>query len=108
MNEKDLKKVIDLQQRIIKLSEKIKQDVIRHNKMVIDELRPLAEGILHNTIYEHEGYTYRRGRVFSQLELNDYGLGVKADALATLRKLEKEDAPVVNEGSRKESTKPKS
>jgi hypothetical protein len=108
MNEKDLKKVIDLQQRIIKLREKIKQDVIRHNKMVIDELRPLAEGILHNTIYEHEGYTYRRGRVFSQLELNDYGLGVKADALATLRKLEKEDAPVANEGSRKESTKPKS
>ena len=108
MNEKDLKKVIDLQQRIIKLREKIKQDVIRHNKMVIDELRPLAEGILHNTIYEHEGYTYRRGRVFSQLELNDYGLGVKADALATLRKVEKEDAPVVNEGSRKESTKLKS
>ena len=108
MNEKDLKKVIDLQQRIIKLREKIKQDVIRHNKMVVEELRPLAEGILHNTIYEHEGYTYRRGRVFSQLELNDYGLGVKAEALATLRKLEKEDAPVANEGSRKKSTEPKS
>ena len=108
MNEKDLKKVIDLQQRIIKLREKIHQDVIRHNKMVVDELRPLAEDILHNTIYEHEGYTYRRGRVFSQLELNDYGLGMKADALATLRKLEKEDAPVADETSRKKSTTAKS
>jgi len=104
MNEKDLKKVIDLQQRIIKLREKIQQDVIRHNKMVVEELRPMAEDILHNTIYEHEGYTYRRGRVFSQLELEDYGLGVKAEGLSTLRKLEKEDAPVVNETSRKEST----
>ena len=108
MNEKDLKKVIDLQQRIIKLRERIHADVIRHNKMVIDELRPLSEEILHNTIYEHEGYTYRRGRVFSQLELNDYGLGAKADALATLRKLEKEDAPVVNETSRKKPTKSES
>lgn len=108
MNEKDLKKVVDLQQRIIKLREKIQQDVIRHNKMVVEELRPMAEDILHNTIYEHEGYTYRRGRVFSQLELNDYGLGVKADALATLRKLEKKDAPVVNETSRKKSTESES
>jgi hypothetical protein len=108
MNEKDLKKVIDLQQRIIKLREKIHQDVLRHNKMVIDELRPLAEDILHNTIYEHDGATYRRGRVFSQLELNDYGLGVKADALAFVRKVEKEDAPATNETSRKKSTKSES
>lgn len=108
MNEKDLKKVVDLQERILKLASKIQADVQRHNRMVTEELRPMAEDILHNTIYEHEGYTYRRGRVFSQLQLEDYGLGVKAEGLATLRKLEKEDAPVINEASREESTKSES
>lgn len=108
MNEKDLKKIIDLQERIIKLRVKIQDDVLRFNKMITEELRPLAEGVLHNTIYEHEGATYRRGRVFTQLQLTDYGLGVKAESLAFVRKLEKEDAPAVDETSRKKSTKSKS
>ena len=108
MNEKDLKKVVDLQERILKLASKIQADVQRHNRMVTEELRPMAEDILHNTIYEHEGYTYRRGRVFSQLQLEDYGLGVKAEGLATLRKLEREDAPAIDETSRQESTKSES
>ena len=108
MNEKDLKKVIDLQERIDKLAVKIAGDVHRHNRMVTEELRPLCEDILHNTIYEHEGYTYRRGRVFSQLQLEDYGLGIKAEGLATLRKLEKKDAPTTDEGSRQKSTQSKS
>lgn len=108
MNEKDLKKVIDLQERILKLASKIQADVHRHNRMVTEELRPMAEDILHNTIYEHEGYTYRRGRVFSQLQLEDYGLGVKAEGLATLRKLEREDAPAIDETSRQKSTKSES
>ena len=108
MNEKDLKKVVDLQERIEKLAVKIASDVHRHNRMVIDELRPLCDDILHNTIYEHEGYTYRRGRVFSQLQLEDYGLGVKAEGLSTLRKLEKQDAPATNETGRQKSTKSES
>lgn len=108
MNEKDLKKIIDLQDRIIKLRVKIQDDVLRFNRMIIQELRPMSEDILHNTLYEHEGCTYRRGRVFAQLQLEEYGLGVKAEGLAFVRKLEKEDAPAIDETSRQKPTKSKS
>lgn len=93
MNTKDIKKIVELQGKVIKLRERILNDVKRHNEMVIDELRPLTSDVLHNTIYELNGVLYKRGRVFSQLDCQDYGLGPKADGLATLRKVEVKDAP---------------
>jgi hypothetical protein len=98
MNEKDIRKVVELQGRIIKLQDRIMKDVERHNNLVLQELRPLTDDILHNTIYEVNGITYRRGRVFCQLECTEYGLGPKAEGLATLRKIvvEETDAPADN------------
>lgn len=93
MNDKDLKKLVELQGRLIKLRERIKQDVKKHNDLLINEIRPLTDGLLHNTIYQVGPMTYKRGRVFSQLDLQDHGLGPKADGLATLRRVEVEDAP---------------
>ena len=99
MKPQELKKIVELQGRIIKLREKIKMDVGKHNEIVIDQLLPLMEAVLHNTIYQHETTLYKRGRVFSQLECGEYGLGVKAEGLATLRKLEVKDAPSDDEES---------
>jgi hypothetical protein len=99
MKTQDVKKIVELQGKIIKLRERILNDVKRHNDMVISELRPLTTDVLHNTIYELNGVTYKRGRVFSQLDCQDYGLGPKADGLATLRKVEVKDAPSNNEES---------
>jgi hypothetical protein len=93
MKTQDVKKIVELQGKIIKLRERILNDVKRHNEMVIGELRPMTHDVLHNTIYELNGVIYKRGRVFSQLECLDYGLGPKADGLATLRKVEVRDAP---------------
>lgn len=96
MKGQDIKKVVELQGKIIKLKERILADVIRHNQMVVKELRPMLEGVQYNTIYQVGDMTYKRGRSFCQLECEDYGLGPKADGLATLRKIvvENTDAPV--------------
>jgi len=101
MNEKEVKKLVELQGKILKTRARIEDDVKRHNRMVVDELRPMTEDILHNTIYQVGSVTYKRGRVFCQLQLEDYGLGAKAEGLATLRVLdeEKEDAPTVKPAS---------
>jgi len=93
MNEKDVKKLVELQGKILKLRERIEADVKRHNRMITDELRPMTEDILHNTIYQVGSMTYKRGRVFCQIQCEDYGLGAKAEGLATLRKIETEDIP---------------
>lgn len=100
MNDKDLKKIVEAQGKIIKLRQRIMQDVIRYNALVVDELRPMTHDILHNTIYEQYGIRYKRGKVFSQLQCEDYGLGVKADGLAALRHLEKSNAASNIEESR--------
>lgn len=93
MNDKDLKKIVELQGKILKTRERIRQDIERHNKMVVDELRPMVKDVLPNTIYEHNGILYKRGRLFTQLQYEDYGLGIKAEGLATLRHVEvKKDA----------------
>lgn len=88
MNDKDLKKIVELQGKIIKARERIRQDIERHNRMVVDELRPMVQDVLHNTIYEHNGILYKRGKIFTQLQYEDYGLGIKAEGLATLRHVE--------------------
>ena len=95
MKTADIKKVVELQGKIIKLKDRIMKDVERHNTMVIDELRPMVEGILPSTIYQVGDMTYKRGRLFCQLECQDYGLGIKAEGLATLRRIvvEDKDAP---------------
>ena len=95
MKTTDIKKVVELQGKIIKLKDRIMKDVERHNTMVIDELRPMLEGVLPSTIYQVGDMTYKRGKLFSQLECQDYGLGVKAEGLATLRRIivEDRDAP---------------
>jgi len=71
------------------------KDVERHNTMVIDELRPLLDDVQYATIYQVGDMTYKRGKVFCQLDCTDYGLGIKADGLATLRRIvvEDKDAP---------------
>jgi tRNA threonylcarbamoyladenosine modification (KEOPS) complex Pcc1 subunit len=91
MKEADIKKVVELQGKIIKLRDRIMKDVARHNQMVCDELRPMSEKILHNTIYQVGDMTYRRGRIFCQLDCDDFGLGIKAEGLATLRRIVVED-----------------
>ena len=101
MKTADIKKVVELQGKILKLADRINKDVARHNSMVIDELRPMLEEVQYNTIYQLGDMTYKRGRVFCQLQCEPYGLGIKADGLATLRRIVLEDsnAPVDNEES---------
>ena len=91
MKTTDIKKVVELQGKIIKLKDRIMKDVERHNSMVIDELRPMLEGVLPSTIYQVGDMTYKRGRLFHQLDCQDYGLGIKAEGLATLRRIIVED-----------------
>jgi hypothetical protein len=91
MKEADIKKVVELQGKIIKLKDRILKDVERHNKMVIEELRPAVEEVQYSTIYQVGDMTYKRGRLFCQLECEDYGLGIKAEGLATLRRVVVED-----------------
>jgi len=95
MKTTDIKKVVELQGKILKLKERINKDVKRHNDMVIDELRPMLDDVQYNTIYQVGDMLYKRGREFCQLECEDYGLGIKADGLATLRRIivENKDAP---------------
>ena len=45
--------------------------------MLIEELLPLTKDLLHSTIYQINDMTYKRGRVFEQLDCNDYGVGIK-------------------------------
>jgi len=101
MKEQNIKKIVEVQGRILKLKDRINKDVIRHNQMVLDELRPLLEEVQYNTIYQVGDMTYRRGREFCQLDCEDYGLGIKADGLATVRRVvvEDEDAPSDNSES---------
>ena len=95
MKTTDIKKVVELQGKILKLKDRIDKDVRRHNEMVIDELRPMLEDVQYNTIYQVGDMLYKRGKEFCQLDCEDYGLGVKADGLATLRRIivENKDAP---------------
>lgn len=92
MKHADVKKLVELQGKVIKLKDRIMKDVLRHNEMVVQELRPMTEDLLHNTIYQVGDMTYKRGKVFCQLECEDYGLGVKAEGLASLRKIVVEDS----------------
>ena len=87
MKEKDVRKVVELQGKLIKLRTRIMQDVEKHNGMLIDQLLPLTKDLLHSTIYQIGDTTYKRGRVFEQLDCTDYGIGVKAEGLATLRRI---------------------
>lgn len=95
MKTADIKKVVELQGKIIKLKDRIMKDVERHNTMVLDELRPLLDDVQYNTIYQVGDMLYKRGKEFCQLNCDDYGLGIKADGLATLRRIvvENKDAP---------------
>jgi len=95
MKTADIKKVVELQGKIIKLKDRIMKDVERHNTMVIDELRPLLDDVQYSTIYQVGDMLYKRGKEFCQLNCEDYGLGIKADGLATLRRIvvENKDAP---------------
>lgn len=87
MNEKDVRKVVELQGKLIKLRARIMQDVDKYNEILMQDLRPLTEGLIHNTIYQIGDMTYKRGKVMSQLDCKDYGLGIKVDGLATLRRV---------------------
>jgi len=87
MKTTDIKKVVELQGKILKLKARIDKDVRRHNEMVIDELRPMLEDVQYNTIYQVGDMLYKRGKEFCQLDCEDYGLGIKADGLATLRRI---------------------
>jgi len=91
MKTADIKKVVELQGKIIKLKDRIYKDVERHNEMVLKELRPMLEGVQYSTIYQSGDMTYKRGKVFCQLDCDEYGLGLKADGLATLRRIIVED-----------------
>ena len=95
MKTADIKKVVELQGKIIKLKDRIMKDVERHNTMVMDELRPMLNEVQYNTIYQVGDMLYKRGKEFCQLDCDDYGLGIKADGLATLRRIvvEDKDAP---------------
>ena len=106
MKEKEVRKVVELQGKLIKLRARIMQDVEKHNEMLVEELRPLTEDLLHNTIYQIGDMTYKRGKVFEQLDCSAYGTGVKADGLATIRKIVvgNGDADIDDEKSRATSS----
>ena len=106
MKEQNIKKVIELQGKIIKLKDRIYKDVERHNEMVLQELRPMLEGIQYSTIYQVGDMTYKRGRVFCQLECDEYGLGPKADGLATLRRIIVEDKNAPSDDTESGSSAP--
>ena len=106
MNKKELKKIVELQGRLIKLRSDIAKNVEKHNDMIVEELRPLMEDVLHSTIYQHERTLYKRGRVFSQITCEDYGVGVKAEGLATLRTVEVTDANIDDKKGRSTSSVP--
>jgi hypothetical protein len=97
MKEVDVRKLVKLQGEADKLRARIMQDVRRHNVLVTEQIMPMCKGILHNTIYEIDNTLYKRGKVICQLECEDYGLGIKAEGLAILRKInvesEKDAAP---------------
>tara|TARA_R100000353_G_scaffold49177_2_gene39061 strand:+ start:2679 stop:2999 length:321 start_codon:yes stop_codon:yes gene_type:complete len=104
MNQKELKKIVELQGRIVKLRSDIMKSVEKHNDMVVDQLRPLMEDVLHSTVYQHERTLYKRGRVFAQLDCQDHGTGIKAEGLATLRTVEVTDANIDDKKSRSTSS----
>lgn len=106
MKELDVKKLIKLQADAEKLRDRIVQDVTKYNKLVCDQIRPLSNGILHNTIYEVDGVLYKRGRLICQLSCDDNGLGIKAEGLATLRKItvENEQNAAPKNEKRRQST----
>jgi len=91
MKEADIKKVVELQGKIIKLKDRIMKDVEKHNTMVVEELRPALEQVQYATIYQVGSMTYKRGKIFCQLDCQDFGLGIKADGLANLRRIVVED-----------------
>lgn len=109
MKTTDLKKIVELQGKIIKLRDRILADAKRHNEMVVKELRPMLDEVQYNTIYKVGDMTYKRGRILCQLECQDHGLGVKADGLATLRRVDVEnsDAPSDSEESGSSASLPK-
>ena len=106
MKTADIKKVVELQGKIIKLKDRIMKDVERHNTMVVDELRPMMEGVLPSTIYQVGDMTYKRGRLFHQLDCQDYGLGIKAEGLATLRRIIVEDKNAPSDDTESGSSTP--
>ena len=108
MNAKDVKKLIDLQGRLLKLRSQIESDVVKHNKLLMQEIKPLSQEIIHNTIYQVGNTTYKRGRVFCQLDLQEYGLGSKVEALAALRTTNLEDPNVAINLAKNGSTTPPS
>jgi len=91
MKEADIKKVVELQGKIIKLKDRIMKDVEKHNTMVVEELRPALEQVQYATIYQVGSMTYKRGKIFCQLDCQDFGLGIKADGLTNLRRIVVED-----------------
>lgn len=106
MKEIDIKKIVELQGKIIKLRDRIYKDVERHNNMVLNELRPMLEGVQYSTIYQVGDMTYKRGKVFCQLDCEEYGLGPKAEGLATLRRIVVEDTNAPSDDTKSGSSAP--
>lgn len=106
MKTQDIKKVVELQGKILKLKDRIFKDVERHNDMVLQELRPMLEGVQYSTIYQVGDMTYKRGRVFTQLDCEEYHLGPKADGLATLRRIIVEDTNAPSDNKESGSSAP--
>lgn len=106
MKEIDIKKIVELQGKIIKLKDRIYKDVERHNNMVLNELRPMLEGVQYSTIYQVGDMTYKRGKVFCQLDCEEYGLGPKAEGLATLRRIVVEDTNAPSDDTKSGSSAP--
>lgn len=106
MKEMDIKKIVELQGKIIKLKDRIYKDVERHNNMVLNELRPMLEGVQYSTIYQVGDMTYKRGKVFCQLDCEEYGLGPKAEGLATLRRIVVEDTNAPSDDTKSGSSAP--
>lgn len=98
MNEKDLKKIVTLQERITKIRDQVEDLCTKHNRILYDELRPAVTELLPNTLYMVDEIPYRLGDLDHAIDWQILTSSIGVKRLHPMRRPEKKkDAPVVYE-----------
>lgn len=89
MNEKEVKKIVMLQERLEKTRNQINDLCDKYNTILYEELRPLVPDLLPNTLYMVDGIPYRLGDLTHGVDwrIDTRSIGVKA--LHAMRRPEK-------------------
>jgi hypothetical protein len=96
MNEKDLKKIVALQERMDKIRSQVEEMCLKHNTILYDELDPLATELLSNTLYVVDGIPYRLGDLSHGIDWQIHTSSIGVKCLHPMRRPEKKkDAPLV-------------